>query len=298
VGADQMALVAIDPRTHFVKAMVGGVDYNTSQYNRALQALRQPGSAFKPFVYYAAFASGKYAPDSTVNDSPVGYPDGNEMYYPRNYDGRFSGPMPIRRALEMSRNVPAVRLGQDIGMNRVVEVCRILGIKSPIEPVTSLPLGAVDLTPFEMASAYATFASGGWYSEPTFIVQVADSTGQILLDNTPRPQLVLDPWAVAALNDVMQGVINNGTGTAAKLDRPAAGKTGTTSSERDIWFVGYVPQLSVAIWVGNDNYSPLRSGSTGGGFVAPLWKSFMLKALKDTPVQNFRPVSDFTRPQR
>ncbi|HEY9646401.1 MAG TPA: penicillin-binding transpeptidase domain-containing protein, partial [Chroococcidiopsis sp.] len=296
IRADQMALVAIDPRTHFVKAMVGGVDYASSQYNRALQSLRQPGSAFKPFVYYAAFASGKFTPESMIDDSPVSYPDGYETYVPQNYDGRFYGPMTIRRALEQSRNIPAVRIGQTVGINQVIEVCRVLGITSPMEPVTSLPLGAVDLTPMEMAAAYATFASGGWHSDPTFIVQVTDSTGKVLLNNTPRPQLVLDPWAVAALNDVLQGVVTNGTGTAAKLDRPAAGKTGTTSSQRDIWFVGYVPQLSTAIWVGNDDYSPLRRGATGGEYVAPIWRSFMERALEGVPVEEFRPMSDFTRP--
>jgi penicillin-binding protein 1A len=290
--ADQMALVAVDPRTHFVKAMVGGVDYNDSQYNRAIQAIRQPGSAFKPFVYYAAFASGKYAPDSIINDSPMSFVD----YVPQNYDGGFRGAMTVRAALEQSRNIPAIKLGQAVGISRVIEVCRTLGITSPIEPVTSLPLGSVDLTPLEMASAYATFASGGWQSETTFIVQVADTSGQILLDNTPQPQLVLDPWAAAATNDVLQGVITRGTGTAAKLDRPAAGKTGTTSSERDIWFVGYVPQLSVAVWIGNDDYRPLGVGATGGGYVAPIWKDFMVQALKGVPPERFRPMSDFVRP--
>lgn len=294
--ADQMALVAVDPRTHFVKAMVGGVDYNQSQYNRAIQALRQPGSAFKPFVYYAAFASGKYQPDSMIEDTPVSYPDGYQTYSPQNYDGSFYGPMPIRKALELSRNVPAIRLGQTVGLNRIIEVCRLLGITSPIEPVTSLPLGAVDLTPLEMASAYATFASGGWQSETTLIAQVSDSGGNVLLDNTPQPQLVLDPWAVAALNDVLQGVISRGTGTAARIDRPAAGKTGTTSSERDIWFVGYVPQLAVSVWIGNDDYRPLGQGATGGGFVAPIWKDFMEQALDDVPVENFPPMSNFVRP--
>ena len=294
--ADQMALVAVDPRTHFVKAMVGGVDHRKSQYNRAIQALRQPGSAFKPFVYYTAFATGKYSPDSTVNDSPVSYPDGYETYSPRNYDGSFAGPISIRHALEVSRNIPAIKIGQEVGLNKVIETCRILGIKSPIEPVISLPLGAVDLTPMEMASAYATFASNGWQSETTFIVQVTDSRGNLLLDNTPKPRLVLDPWAAASLTGVLQGVINRGTAVAAQLDRPAAGKTGTTSSERDIWFVGYVPQLAVAVWVGNDNYSPLGYGATGGSFVAPIWKDFMQQALRGVPVEKFRPASDFDRP--
>jgi penicillin-binding protein 1A len=296
LNADQMALVAVDPRTHFVKAMVGGVDYNNSQYNRAIQAIRQPGSAFKPFVYYVAFASGKHRPDSIINDTPVSYPDGYETYTPQNYGGGFSGPITLRSALEQSRNVPAVRLGQSVGLNRVIEVVRTLGITSPIEPVTSLPLGSVDLTPLEMAAAYATFASGGWHSETTFIVQVTDSTGKTLLDNTPQPQLVLDPWAVASLNDVMQGVITRGTGTAARLDRPAAGKTGTTSSERDIWFVGYVPQLSVAVWIGNDDYRPIGIGATGGGYVAPIWRDFMQQALQGVPVENFPPASNFPRP--
>jgi len=291
-----MALVAVDPRTHFVKAMVGGVDYKQSQYNRAIQALRQPGSAFKPFVYYTAFASGKYGPDSTVYDSPVSYPDGYEYYSPQNYDGTFAGPMSIRRALEMSRNVPAVKLGQEVGLNKVIEVCRTLGIKSPIEPVISLPLGAVDLTLLEMAGAYATFANNGWHSDTTFIAQVTDSSGNLLLDNTPKPQLVLDPWAAASLNSVLQGVVDRGTATAASLDRPAAGKTGTTSSERDIWFVGYVPQLSVAVWVGNDNYAPLGYGATGGTLVAPIWRDFMEQALQGVPVQSFRPASDFDPP--
>jgi penicillin-binding protein 1A len=296
VYADQMAIVSVDPRTHFVKAMVGGVNFKKSQYNRAIQALRQPGSAFKPFVYYAALASGRYGPDSIIYDSPVGYPDGNEMYYPQNYDRTFSGPITLRRALEQSRNVPAVKLGQEIGLNKVVEICRSIGIKSPIDPVISLPLGAVDLTPMEMAGAYATFASNGWYSDTTLIAQVSDSGGNILLDNTPKPRLVLDPWAAAALNDVLQGVVSRGTATAAQIGRPAAGKTGTTSSERDIWFVGYVPQLATAVWVGNDDYTQLGYGATGGHFVAPIWRDFMSQALQDVPVEKFKPASEFDRP--
>lgn len=296
IYADQMALVAVDPRTHYIKAIVGGVDYSKSQYNRAVQALRQPGSAFKPFVYYAALASGKYAPESTVSDRPVSYPDGYEYYSPRNYDGSFMGAVTLRRALELSRNVPAIRLGQEIGLNKVIDICRTIGISSPIEPVISLPLGSVDLTPLEMAGAYATFASNGWYSETTLIVQITDSSGNVLLDNSPKPQLVLDPWATASLNSVMQGVINQGTATAAKIGRPAAGKTGTTSSERDIWFVGYVPQLATAVWVGNDNYTPIGKGATGGTFVAPIWRNFMLKALDGVPVESFRSPSEFTKP--
>ena len=165
-----------------------------------------------------------------------------------------------------------------------------------MDPVISLPLGAVDLTPLELAGAYATFANYGWHSAPTLIMQVTDSSGNILLDNTPKPQLVLDPWASAALTDVLQGVISQGTATNAQIGRPAAGKTGTTDSQRDVWFVGYVPQLATAVWVGNDDYRPLGSGATGGGYAAPVWRDFMIQALRDEPVENFRSPSEFIRP--
>ena len=294
--ADQIALVAIDPRTHYVKALVGGVDHESSQFNRAVQSRRQPGSAFKPFVYYAAFASGKYTPESVINDVAVTYPDGYNYYTPRNYDGSFMGSIPLRKALETSRNIPAVKLGQSVGINRVVEIARTLGIESPMDPVISLPLGAVDLTPLELAGAYATFANYGWHSDPTLIMQVTDSRGNVILDNTPKPQLVLDPWASAALSDVLQGVISQGTATNAQIGRPAAGKTGTTDSQRDVWFVGYVPQLATAVWVGNDDYRPLGRGATGGGYAAPVWQSFMQQALRDEPVENFRKPDEFIRP--
>lgn len=295
--ADQLALVAVDPRTHFIKAIVGGVDSRKTSFNRVTQAQRQPGSAFKPFVFYAAFATGKYTPDSTINDSPVSYDDGSaERYFPQNYDRTFAGAMTVRQALAQSRNIPAIVLGQKVGLEKVIDVCRVLGIRSPIPPVISLPLGSVDLTPLEMASAYATFASGGWQSEPTAILQVTDSTGRLMMNNTPRPKLVLDPWATAALVDAMQAVVTGGTGKAAYFGRPAAGKTGTTSSERDIWFVGFVPQLSVAVWAGNDDYTPLGRGATGGGIMAPIWRDFMSRAMEKQPVMDFTPASKFQRP--
>jgi membrane peptidoglycan carboxypeptidase len=294
---NQIALVAIDPRTHFVKALVGGVDSKASEFNRATQAQRQPGSAFKPFVYYTAFATGKYGPDSTVIDAPVSYRDGNGWYYPRNYDGGFSGAMSIRTALAQSRNIPVIKLGKAVGMNKVIESCRTLGIMSPMEPVTSLPLGAIGMTPLEMASAYATFANYGWQSPATVIVRVTDSSGNVLLDNTPKPQRVLDPWASAATIDIMQSVVTSGTGKAAALDRPVAGKTGTTSSEKDIWFVGTVPQLTTAVWVGRDDNRQLSGGATGGGMVAPIWRDFMVKALKGVPAEKFKSPSQFPRPK-
>jgi 1A family penicillin-binding protein len=292
----QMALVAVDPRTHFVKALVGGVDYDKSQLNRAIQSQRPPGSSFKPFVYYTAFASGKYTPDSVVNDAPVSFRDGSGYYTPKNYGGGYKGPMSIRTALIQSRNVPAVIVGRKVGLDKVIEVCRRLGIKSPLQAVTSLSLGAVGVTPLEMAGAYATFASNGWHSDPTIIVRVTDSRGNVLLDNTPKPKLVLDPWATASLSSVLQGVINGGTGKAAQLGRPAAGKTGTTDSERNVWFVGYVPQLATAVWVGDDANRALGKGITGGGYVAPIWRNFMSQALKNEPVEYFPAASKFPRP--
>ena len=290
-------MVAVDPRTHFVKALVGGVNAKTSEFNRATQALRQPGSSFKPFVYYTAFATGKYTPDTKVYDTPVRYRDGSGWYYPKNYDGSFGGAMTIRRALSLSRNIPVIKLGKAVGMNRVVEVCRTLGIMSPMQPVTSLPLGAIEVTPLEMAGAYATLANYGWQSPTTVIARVTDSSGNVILDNTPKPQLVLDSWAAAATIDTMRGVINGGTGKNAAIGRPAAGKTGTTSSEKDIWFVGTTPELTAAVWVGRDDNRTLSRGATGGGMVAPIWRNFMLKALKGVPKTSFKKPSKFRRPK-
>ncbi|MEH2347245.1 MAG: transglycosylase domain-containing protein [Nostoc sp.] len=294
---NQMALVSIDPRTHFVKALVGGIDAKTSEFNRATQAHRQPGSSFKPFVYYTAFASGKFTPNTTILDTPVSYRDGNGWYSPHNYDNTFMGAIPVRTALAQSRNIPAVKIGKAVGMNKVIQTCRTLGIMSPMEPVSSLPLGAIGVTPLEMASAYATLANYGWQSPPTIIARITDSSGNVLLDNTPKPQRVLDPWASAAILDVMQTVVKEGTGRGADIGRPVAGKTGTTSSEKDIWFIGTVPQLTTAIWVGKDNNQQLSGHATGGGMVAPIWRDFMQKALKDVPVENFKPPSQFSRPK-
>lgn len=292
----QIALVAVDSRTHFVKAVVGGVDYQKSQLNRATQSRRQPGSSFKPFVYYTAFASGKFTPESVINDVPVRFRDGDIYYKPKNYGGSYSGAMSIRHAVVVSQNVPAVIIGRKVGVNKVIEVCRTLGMKSPLEAVLSLPLGSVDVTPLEMAGAYATFASNGWHSQPTMIMRVTDSRGNVLLDNTPKPKLVLDPWATASLTSVLQSVITSGTAKSAQIGRQAAGKTGTTDTERNIWFVGYVPQLAAAVWVGDDNNRPLGRGTTGGVYVAPIWRDFMIQAMKNEPVKYFPSPSKFPRP--
>jgi penicillin-binding protein 1A len=288
--ADQLSLVAVDPRTGFVKALVGGVgDFDKNQFNRAVLARRQLGSSFKPFVYYLAFASGNYTPDSTIDDSPMSIPDGDEPYIPRNYDNKFSGAMSIRQAIAVSRNIPALRLGLEFGNENVVALCRKLGINSPILPVVSLPLGAADVTPMEVAGAYAVFASGGYKSKTTLIARVTDRNGNLVLDNTPKPELILDPIAVSYLTDALRSVVTNGTATEAQMSdgRPVAGKTGTTSDFRDAWFVGYTPQLSVAIWIGNDDYSPMANGVTGGVYVVPIWRKFMERALAGQPIEQF-----------
>lgn len=299
VRADQVALVAIDPRTHFVKAVVGGIDYQKSQFNRVLQSRRQPGSAFKPFVYYTAFASGKYTPSSIIPNYTRGFREGDGYYRPKNYGGSYGGgSVSINQALAVSLNIPAVVIGQKVGLDKVIEVCRTLGIESPLQPVASLPLGPIGVTPMEMAKAYATFANNGWQSDTTMIMQVTDSKGNMILDNTPKPKLVLNEWATASLNSSLQNVIQNGTATHANIGRPAAGKTGTTSGERDVWFVGYVPQLSTAVWIGNDDFNrTLGRGVTGGGYAAPIWRQFMTMALQNEPVKYFPAPSQFTKPK-
>lgn len=291
VGADQLAMVAVDSSNGFVKALVGGVGpFQKNQFNRAVQARRQLGSSFKPFVYYSAFATGNWAPDSVIDDSPVSFPDGDGYYSPQNYDNTFSGPISIRQAVAVSRNIPAVLLGEYVGIKKVIEDCRKMGINSPLPPVISLPLGAADITPMEAAGAYAMFANGGYKVRATLIAQVTDSKGNIILDNTNlKKEVALDPIAVGMVNDVLQAVVRQGTGTAAQLadGRPVAGKTGTTSDFRDAWFIGYVPQMSLAVWIGNDDYSPMSYGVTGGVFVAPIWRRFMERAMAGQPIKNF-----------
>jgi membrane peptidoglycan carboxypeptidase len=197
--------------------------------------------------------------------------------------------MSIRQAMAVSRNIPAIRLGLAVGMDNVVALCRKLGITTPMAPVPSLPLGSADVTPMEIAGAYAVFASGGYKSKTTLVARVTDPNGNLVWDNSPKPELILDPVAVAELTDILRTVVTSGTGTEAQLSdgRPVAGKTGTTSDFRDAWFVGYVPQLSVAIWIGNDDYSPMAHGVTGGVHVAPIWRKFMERALAGVPPEPF-----------
>ncbi|MGY2710013.1 transglycosylase domain-containing protein [Thermostichus sp. MS-CIW-28] len=296
--ADQMALAAVDPRTGYVKAIVGGINAQRGQFNRATQAFRQTGSTFKPYVYYAALASGRYSPGSILEDTPVTYP-GSPPYSPKNYDNTFYGSLTFARALELSRNVPTVKLADDVGIRNVIAAAQATGISAEMFPNLATALGSASVSPLEMAASYAVFANGGYRVEPTLLAQVVDRNGQILFEARPQPQRVLDPWAVATLNQILKGVVTQGTGRAARLDdgRPVAGKTGTTSDFRDAWFIGYVPQLSTAIWIGNDNNSPMLPGTAGGAFVAPTWKRFMTEALQGIPPQDFPSPHQFPPPR-
>lgn len=298
-NATQMSLAAVDPRTGFIQALVGGVYAERGQFHRAVQAYRQTGSTFKPFVYYTALASGRYAPFSTLQDTPVTYPDSPIPYRPQNYDNSFYGPVSLTQALQVSRNVPTVKLAYSIGMPSVIDTARKVGIASHMDPYLSTSLGSASISPLEMATAYAAFANGGHRVEPILFLQILDRNGQVLYEADPKPVRVLDPWATAALTRILQGVIQAGTGTAARLPdgRPVAGKTGTTSDFRDAWFVGYVPQLSTSIWIGNDDNSPMAYGTAGGAFVAPTWQRFMTEALKDIPAEAFTPPEQYAPPR-
>jgi penicillin-binding protein 1A len=286
----QMALVSIDPRTGYVKAMVGGVDFATSQFNRVIQARRQPGSSFKPFVYYTAFARKVLTPDSIVDDAPVSY----GKYTPSNYDNKFMGEMTVRKALALSRNIPAVKAGKKAGLRNVVQTAKDVGIESPIQPNLSTSLGAVDISPMELARGYSAFANGGYRIRPTVIMQVTDTKGNLVEQNLPTREPTMNRRAVEQINSTLQSVVSpGGTGAGAQLPgRVVAGKTGTTQDFRDAWFVGYVPQMVTAIWIGNDDYSRMASGTAGGAYVAPIWRGYMQKALQGVPAMRFPRAED------
>lgn len=283
----QGAAVVMDPATGDVRALVGGTHFLSSQFNRATQAKRQPGSAFKPFVYAAAFDD-RFTPASLVLDAPVSFPDKNRIWAPQNYDHRFLGPTTLRDALTFSRNVPTVKVAQQLGIQRLVTFVRSLGIRSPLVPNLSLALGAAEVTPLELVAAYSAFANQGIWVEPRFITQIVDSHGEPLEVMEPRAKAVLSPETAYLVTSVLQDVISRGTGRrAAAIGRPAAGKTGTTNDMNDTWFIGYTPQLLAGFWVGFDSKRSLGAGETGGRTVAPIWLEFMQGALAGEPVLDF-----------
>lgn len=282
----QAALISLDPHTGQIKAMVGGTDFNKSEFNRVVQAHRQPGSSFKPFVYLTALANGM-TPETLVVDEPVSYPmAAGQRWTPHNYDRKHHGEMSLRRSLELSNNVIAAKLIHDYGPDQVIHTARQLGITSPMQANLSLSMGSSEVTPLELASAFGTLATGGKWTPTTAILKVEDAKGKVLVDWQPRLQEVYPAEPVAMLVDMMQGVITRGTGRAAAIGRPAAGKTGTSSDSRDAWFAGFTPELVTVVWAGNDDFSPMR-GLTGGGICAPIWAKFMAHATRGLPSQPF-----------
>ena len=284
----QGALVALDPETGAIRAMVGGVDFAESKFNRAWQAERQAGSSFKPFIYTAAVAAG-WRPWKRILDAPVSYPAGDgTSWRPKNYDRRYRGWVTMRRALERSINVPAVRTLEEIGPDTVISYARRMGIASPLRSNLSLALGASEVTPLEMASAYGTLATLGIRAQPMAVTLVTDRAGRVLERNTPRREQALSETVAYAMVDMLKGVISHGTGRAASLDRPVAGKTGTSDDYRNAWFIGFTPHLATAVWVGNDDNTPMQR-VTGGTVPAQVWAAFMRQAVESAPADDWTP---------
>ena len=282
LNVTQGALVALNPSTGYIRAMVGGYDFERSPFNRAWQAQRQAGSAFKPFIYAAAVANG-WRPTKLILDAPISYDDGSaERWQPKNYDEKFRGWVTMRHALEQSINIPAIRTLQRLGPERVISYARRMGIQSPLAPNLSLALGASEVTPLEMASAYGTLAAMGIRAEPILVLKVVDRHGRVLEENRVRRTAALEPSVAAQMIDLLKGVIQRGTGRRAGIGRPAAGKTGTSDDYRNAWFIGFTPYLSTAVWVGNDDNAPTRR-VVGGTVPAGIWASFMRVAARATP---------------
>lgn len=292
-GVTQLALCALDVKTGQIRALVGGVGgFWDHQWNRATNP-HTIGSAFKPFTYVTAFEKGIIDPETIIKDSKIEIPDGPDMVWkPKNFDKKFWGKMTIRKALTISRNIPAVKVAKEVGIKNVINTAKACGIETELEPVLSLALGSAAISPLEAATAYSTFARGGVYMKPILIRKIEDPSGRIIEKNDPVPKKVLSAYAVATLNSILQDVVQKGTGTLARLDdRPVAGKTGTSDESRDVWFIGFTPDLSCAIWGGNDhNKSIYGKHVTGGAIVARIWKIFAEEyyAEKDIPASNFQ----------
>ena len=304
------AMVVMDPYTGRVLAMVGGFSFDQSEFNRATQAQRQPGSSFKPFVYASAIDNG-YTPSSIVLDAPFELNQaGQATWRPENYSGKFYGPQTLRFGLEQSRNVMTVRLANDLGMPIIVDYAKRFGVVDNLLPVLSMSLGAGETTVLRMAGGYSIFANGGKKVKPTLIDRIQDRYGKTIYkhderecrgcdaaqwQDQPEPTLidrreqVLDPMTAYQMVGMMEGVVQRGTGTALKaLGKPVAGKSGTTNEEKDAWFVGFTPDMVVAVYLGFDTPKPMGKGSTGGLLAAPVVRDFMQVALADRPAVPFR----------
>ena len=287
----QVAIVAVDPQTGYIKAMVGG--RGTDQFNRAVLAERQPGSAFKPFVYLAAVDNG-ISPATVIDDKEL---DFAKDWNPQNYDRAWHGKMSMRTALINSYNIPAILIAQKVGPSTVIDYAKKMGITSLVTSGSAndnnlaIALGGLTrgVTPLEMSSAFAVLANNGSYNKPIAITKIVDRTGKVLYESKVSPEQVVNPKSVYLLVDMMREVMTRGTGTGAAIGRPAPGKTGTTSDYKDAWFVGFTPDLSTCVWIGDDNGEPLNR-MTGGNEPAYIWRDFMAAALANVP------ASDFVKP--
>jgi 1A family penicillin-binding protein len=279
----QGLFVVLDPQTGQVRALVGGRDFNDSKFNRAIQARRQPGSVFKTYVFAAAIASGIPA-SHVIFDSPLMIEQpGQPVYAPKNYDGTFRGPMTLRDALKRSINLVTVKLGLEVGLETVAQTARRLGIETPIPRVPSMPIGAPDVIPLEVARTYAVFANGGVRVEPRSVLRVEDATGRVLWEAREEREQVLDPAANAIVLDMLRHVVDHGTAWSIRdpnrgnlpYEVPAFGKTGTTNDHTDVWFAGGTPDLLGVVWFGFDMPRRILPGADGGRFAAPVWGEFM-----------------------
>ncbi|HDH10975.1 MAG TPA: PBP1A family penicillin-binding protein [Nitrospirae bacterium] len=278
----QGAVVAIEPSTGYIRAIVGGYDFRKSEFNRAVFAKRQAGSVFKPITYAAALDNG-YTPASLIIDEPLIYE--SEKYgdwEPENYDEKYHGATRLRDALAYSRNIVTVKLLEEVGVNKVIKFARSIGIKGPFPHNLTLGLGSLSVSPLEMTSAFCVFAQGGIRMAPIAVKYIIDADGNVLENNIPEGVRVISPQTAFLATSMLEDVVKYGTGWRAKaLRRPVAGKTGTTNEYKDAWFIGYTPELAAGVWVGFDNMRTLGDGETGSKAAAPVWVNFMKKALTE-----------------
>ena len=285
----QGALLCLEAETGNVKSMVGGRDFRETQFNRALQSRRQPGSAFKPIIYAAAIDKG-YTPATVVIDSPIVFKDREQdfKWKPRNYGKKFYGPTLLRQALAKSRNVITIKILQDIGIDYVMDYAHKLGITSTLNRDLSLALGSSGVSLLELVSAYSVFSNHGFRVTPCFVTRVLDRNGNELEKFTPAKEMVIDPSTAFIMTSLLEGVVQNGTGWRAKaLNRPVAGKTGTTNDLYDAWFMGFTPEYTAGVWVGFDEEASLGKFETGSKAASPIWVDFMERILADKPAQVF-----------
>ena len=291
----QGAFVAVDPRTGAVRALVGGRDFDDSKFDRATQALRQPGSTFKPVVYATAIHNG-LPPSYLLDDSPLVVPEPNGTEWtPQNYDLKFEGIMPMRRALYRSRNLATIRLGMQLGEQNVIAMARQLGLTTPIPPYPSIHIGSADVYPLEMISAYTTFATLGVRATPFGITRVEDANGHVIFQANPQRYVVLSPEEAWLMVDMMKDVVRRGTAAsiwASGFHIPAGGKTGTTNDYSDVWFIGFTPDLVAGVWMGFDRPQRIMSDAQGGRLAAPAWLGFMNEVYARRPEP-----ADWARPE-